>query len=242
MDDGPRDRAAMHVMLEKAVENGVGLLAATSHAAPQEQAFDLNQYRRRLDEANAYCRSRGWSLKLVGGCEILWCDRVPDLLREDKLPTLGETRHILLEFLPDTPLGEMGRAAERICKAGCLPILAHVERYRALRRTLSDPWRFKEDHGLLYQMNCDALLTPRSMMGRRFVRRMLEEKAIDLLASDAHDMARRPVRMKEAWEKAEAEYGRAYAEALVCSGWKIIGQNTDEFTENTDDNMLKREV
>ena len=62
-------------------------------------------------------------------------------------------------------------------------------------------------------------------MERMFVRRMLDEQAIDLLASDAHDTVRRPVRMQQAYAKAKEEYGEEYAEELVTFGWKLIGQD-----------------
>lgn len=221
MDDGPATPKAMHAMLEAAARSSVGLIAATSHAYPQKKEFDWIRYERRLDEANAYCADMGWNLKLIGGCEILYCDRVPDLLRARRLPMLGDSRYVLLEFYPDTPLYEIGHAADRCYKAGCFPIIAHVERYHALYRTLLNPHKFKEDHGMYYQMNCKTLLEPRGFMERMFVKRMMEEQAIDLLASDAHDTTHRPVRMQQAYAKAKEEYGREYAEELVTFGWKM---------------------
>lgn len=225
MDDGPADAKAMHALLESAAKSGIALIAATSHAYPQKKAFELSRYTQRLDEANAYCRAMGWDLRLLGGCEILYCEQVPDMLRAGRLPTLGESQYVLLEFYPDTRLDAIGHAADRCYKAGCLPILAHVERYRALRKTSRDPLQFKEDYGLTYQMNCDTFLKPHGLMERMFVRRMMEEQAIDLLASDAHDTQRRPVRMQQAYAKAEEEYGWEYAKDLVTFGWKLTGDN-----------------
>ena len=221
MDDGPATAQAMHSMLENAVKDGIALIAATPHAYLQKEAFDQARYGQRLEEANAYCRSMGWDLRLISGCEIFYSDRAQDLLREGRLPTLGESRFVLLEFHPNTTLHEIGRAADRCYKAGRFPIIAHVERYRALRRTLVHPMRFKEDHGLFYQMNCGALLRPQGMSGRLFVRRMMEQRAIDLLATDAHDAVRRPVCMRKAYAAAQEKYGREYAQELVTFGWKL---------------------
>ncbi|MBR2942673.1 MAG: hypothetical protein IKB82_04665 [Clostridia bacterium] len=228
MDDGPSAPQAMYAMLDLAVQQGISLIAATSHAYPQERAFDRALYTQRLDEANAYCQSRGWPLTLIGGCEILWCDRAADLLRAGALPMLGNTRHVLLEFFPDTKLHEIARAAEKTYKAGCFPIIAHVERYRALRGTIVNPLRFKEDYGLIYQMNCDTLLAPRTLMERLFVRRMLEEQAIDLVASDAHDTVLRPVRMRQAYEQVKDQYDQAYAEELFTFGARMAVLGEDE--------------
>ena len=226
MDDGPKTPQEMHAMLEAAVKDGVGMIAATPHACVEHRAFDLALYERRIEEAKAYCRSRAWPLDIIGGCEILWCDRAADLLREGRLPMLGQTRYVLLEFYPDAPLHQIARAADRTHNAGCFPIVAHAERYRALRRSVRTALQFKEDHGLLYQMNCDTLISPRGFMQRLYVRRMLEERAIDLLASDAHDTANRPVRMHQAYEKAKKDYGSAYALELVTFGKKLLAGET----------------
>ena len=228
MDDGPARPQEMHAMLDLAVQGGVGLIAATSHADPQKCAFPFERYMQRLDEANAYCRSRGWPLRLISGCEILWCDRVADLLREGALPMLGDTRHVLIEFYPDVSLRQITRAAEVVYKAGCFPIVAHVERYRALRKTLRNPLRFKGEHGLLYQMNCDTLLMPRGIMERLFIRRMMVEQAIDLIASDAHDTVMRPMRMRQAYETVKAKYGPEYAQALVTFGDRLTANSAEE--------------
>ena len=221
MDDGPATPQAMNAMLECAVRDGVGLIAATSHADPRKKEFDWSQYEQRLDEANAYCRAMGWDLKVISGSEILYCDRVADMLRAGRLPTLGHTGYVLLEFYPNTRLDEIGRAADQCYKAGCMPIIAHVERYRALRKTMRHPSQFKEDYGLVYQMNCETLIRPHGLMERLFVRRMMEEQAIDLLASDAHDTVRRPSRMQQAYVKAREEYGKEYAKELVTFGQKL---------------------
>ena len=221
MDDGPARPQDMHAMLDLAVQGGVGLIAASSHAEPQKCAFPLERYMQRLDEANAYCRSRGWPLRLIAGCEILWCDRAADLLREGALPMIGDTRYVLLEFFPDVSPRQIARASDDVYRAGCLPIVAHMERYRALRKTLRNPLQFKEEHGLIYQMNCDALLMPRGIMERLFIRRMMEERVIDLIASDAHDTVMRPVRMRQAYEKVNAQYGSEYAQALVTFGGRL---------------------
>lgn len=221
MDDGPANPQAMHALLASAQKEGIGLIAATSHASPREKEFDRSRYEQRLAEANAYCQSQGWDLRVISGCEILYCDMVADLLRAGRLPTLGNKGYVLLEFYPNARLDEIGRAADKCYKVGCMPIIAHVERYRALRKTRRDPLQFKEDYGLIYQMNCDTFLKPHGLMERMFVRRMMDEQAIDLLASDAHDTQRRPVRMQQAYEKAKAEYGGKYAEELVTLGWKL---------------------
>lgn len=228
MDDGPRDAEAMHALLRQADASGIGLIAATAHAYPERRRFDMEQYHRRLVEAQAYCRKEGLPLQIVGGSEIRYCERVPDLLAIGQLPTLGESRHVLIEFSGDVALEQIGEAADRLYQAGYRPVLAHVERYRVLSRFPRRAVWAREEYGLIYQMNCDTVLSPRGFFERRFVRALLEEQAIDLIATDAHDAIRRPVRMREAFERLSSEYGEAYAQRLTRLGWELLnGKETD---------------
>ena len=82
----------------------------------------------------------------------------------------------------------------------------------------------REEYGLLYQMNCETVVQPRGFIERRFVRKMLEECAVDAIATDAHDVVNRPAHMKDAYRKIAREYGKDYAQQLVCMGWMLMGE------------------
>lgn len=221
MDDGPKTRKRMHAMLEMAVRDGITSIAATSHAYPRTQPFDMDRYLARLEEANRYCREQGWALQLLEGCEIHYCDRVPDLLTAGKLPTLGKSRMVLIEFDPDEDLERICKAADRLYRAGFQPIVAHVERCWSLVRSPRAAMEIREEYGLFFQMNCSTVLYPHGLRERYFIWRMLRAHAIDLVATDAHDTRRRPVCMKAAYEKLCDQYGKRYARRLVRFGRRI---------------------
>ena len=128
LDDGPKTPEQMRALLAQNVQSGISLIFATSHAYPKTRPFELELYRERLDEANAYCESQGWSLRVLSGCEIHYCDSVPDLLTAGRLPALGSSRHVLIEFDHDAALSQIGEAADSLYRAGFQPVLAHVER------------------------------------------------------------------------------------------------------------------
>lgn len=214
IDDGPKTAKQMYAMLELAVKDGVERIAATSHAYPKTQPFDLELYRSRLEEANAYCVRRGWPLRLIEGCEIHYCDSVPDLLVAGKLPTLGGSNYALIEFDDDVEPQQIGLASDRLFRVGFRPVIAHVERCRKLLRSPKRAMELREEYGLIYQMNCETVLLPFDFLERRFVRLMLHAQAIDLIASDAHDTRNRPTCMRETYQELCAQYGRSYARRL----------------------------
>jgi protein-tyrosine phosphatase len=229
LDDGPKTAAEMAALLKQDAEQGIGLVFATSHAYPKMRAFDLALCEKRLHEANAYCKKQGWPLRVVSGCEIHYCSTVADHLTAGRLPTLGHSRSALIEFDPDVSLDSIGEAADALYRAGHTPVLAHVERYRCFVRSPEHALSMREEYGLIYQMNCETVLQPRGFFEQRFVKRMLERRAIDVLATDAHDIARRPVRMREAYQKIAKEQGTDYADLLTSYGWRFVGaEGTDK--------------
>lgn len=215
VDDGPKMPEQMVAMLELAVRNNVVQIAATSHAYPKYEPFDLAKYQERLAEANLYCCQQGWELRLISGCEIHYCSSVPDMLIAGKLPTLGGTRMVLIEFDIGVTVEQIMQAASSLYRVGYQPIVAHVERYRCMVRSARQAMDIREDCGLFLQMNCETVLHPRGFWEKRFVRSMLEAQAIDLVASDAHDTSTRPVLMQNAYCLLAEKYGSAYAHRLT---------------------------
>ncbi len=223
MDDGPKTPGEMHAQLRAAHDDGIALIAATCHAAPAIQPFNLALYQQRLQEANEICRSEGWALQVVQGCEIRYCQRVPDLLQAGLLPTLGGTRYVLLEFAGEASQHSIARAADGLYRRGYWPVIAHVERCRSLVRSPKKAIALREELGLIYQVDCDAVLAPGGIWRQRFMRWMIQEQAIDLLCTDAHDTAERSVRMSEAFRCIEQQ-DTALARKLLETPWRIMNE------------------
>ena len=221
LDDGPKTPEQMRALLAQNVQSGISLIFATSHAYPKTRPFELELYRERLDEANAYCESQGWNLRVLSGCEIHYCDSVPDLLTAGRLPALGSSRHVLIEFDHDAALSQIGEAADSLYRAGFQPVVAHVERYRRIVRSPRRAMEAREEYGLIYQMNCETVLRPAGLWERRFAEKLLNARAVDAIATDAHDTALRPVRMREAYQQIARQYGVRYAGRLVRFGRQL---------------------
>lgn len=223
LDDGPKTVEQMHALLQQDVSSGISLVFATAHAYPRTQPFDLALYRERLEEANAFCKGQGWKMRILPGCEIHYCDSVPDLLAAGRLPALGGSRHVLIEFDLTAALSQIGEAADDLYRAGYHPVIAHVERYRCLARSPRRAMEMHEEYGLVYQMNCETVLRPAGIWQRQFVRSMLAAQAIDAIATDAHDTVLRPAQLRAAYQQIAQEYGADYAERLVHLGQDIAG-------------------
>lgn len=228
VDDGPKTPEQMYALLRQDMEEGIHFVFATAHAYPQRCPFDLTLYRERLSEANDYCRSMGWPLRILPGCEIFYSSAVPDLLACGKLPAMGGSRYVLIEFMPNVSPDRIRDAADSLYRAGYLPIAAHVERYHCLTGAPQKAMDIRDEYGLMYQINGSSVLFPGHFRKRRFVRAMLAARMIDFIATDAHDVIVRPVRMQSVYQKIEREYDEKYAGQLFFAGRKMIEINLGE--------------
>lgn len=222
VDDGPHSEQAMQDLLEQNAQEEISLVFATSHSDPQLRPLDLALYRKRLKEANAYCKKRGLNLRVVPGCEIFYRPSAADLLTEGKLLPLGNSRFVLVEFGELVTIQQLQDAADKLYRVGYSPVFAHVERYRCLKRSPKKAMQLREDYGVTFQMNCHTITNPHGFMEQLFVYRMLKAHAIDVIATDAHDTVHRPACMKAAYQAVANLCSERYVRELTRFGQKLV--------------------
>jgi len=215
LDDGPSDREGMIAMLRAAEADGTSVLAATPHVFRSGMDFDLRLYRERLEEARALCGELGLSIQLMEGAEIRYSPMTLTMLQDGRVPTLGGSEYVLIEFWHDIAWNEVYEAVERLYRYGYIPVIAHVERYRCFVHSPRRALKLREEYDVCCQVNAETILAPQGFFTKRFLSRMLEEEGVDLIASDAHDCLARPTRMRLAHEAIGKTWGRAYADRLM---------------------------
>ena len=226
VDDGAQTFEDAQVMLRKAAEQNVTSVICTSHALPGREIFPLETYRRHLEQEQEWCRQEGLDLQLFEGCEILWDESAPRLLKDGAIPSLCGGHYALVEFFPSSPWEDIRHAALALSIAGYYPVIAHVERYACLRKG----HRIQElsyEYGAILQMNAHTVLTSAKvgLFGDRWPAKVLADGLIDIVASDAHDVEERPCRLGEAYRFIADRYSKGYAEqvcinipGLICEG------------------------
>lgn len=212
LDDGAKTPEIMQEMLWEAHRQGITCIAATPHAAPGFEPFDMARYKERLSEANAFCKENSLPLKVVSGAEVVWTYQTAASFRQGSLPTLGDTDYVLLELWRDISLQAAKDAVHQLIRAGYSPVLAHVERYRCFSWWPKQALRFREETGALMQVNAATLLHPHGPTETHFVHTMLRAQGIDAVATDAHGNPARPINLRQAhdWllQHTDAEYTR----------------------------------
>lgn len=218
IDDGAKTPKIMQAMLQEAHNQGIRTVMATPHAQPGFAPFDMELYQERLAEARQYCCRENLNVQVYSGAEIAWTYQTSLALRQGRVPTLGETDYVLVELWRDVSWQTARDAVNQLTKAGYFPVLAHAERYLAFLLSPKSTIRFCNQTGALLQINADTLLTPRNFLERRFAGILLQEEAIDAVASDAHDCRNRPIHMREAYDWLAVNTDATYAHSVTTLG------------------------
>jgi protein-tyrosine phosphatase len=103
-----------------------------------------------------------------------------------------------------------------------VPIIAHLERYKKL---VGDIKSVDEliSKGAYIQINSEALTD--GFKVRSFAKKLLKERMVQFLATDAHDTKRRAPKLSKAVSYIEKHYGGSYCRELVIDNPERVINN-----------------
>ncbi len=206
VDDGAKDRAETFRMLREAVEDGIRTIICTPHMMPGIYAFPEETFQEHLQEAAEFIRREQLPLRLLRGAEILYTDHVPRMLMEGRIPTMAGSNLLLVEFSPADTLSAITNALQRISGLGYVPVIAHMERYPAIRRK-EQVTEIKNRFRALVQINAGSLIHRQPLLRRRYFDDLFRENLVDFVATDTHALPGRGSCMAEGIKALRRRYG-----------------------------------
>lgn len=214
VDDGAPDMAVALAMARCAVADGVQTTACTPHVYPglYDNTRDgilaaVVQLQQALDREQI-------PLLLTFGADTHLRPDLVDLLRSGAIPTLNNTRYLLLEPPHHVAPPRFASSVFELVAAGYVPVITHPERLTWVERHY-DVFTGLVHSGAWMQITAGSLT---GRFGRRplyWAERMLDEGLVHLLATDSHHIDRRPPLLSEGRAAAARRVGELEAENLV---------------------------
>jgi protein-tyrosine phosphatase len=214
LDDGARDMEESVRMARLAVRDGTRLLVCTPHWVPGLYNVDRSRVLAEVANLNDRLRREGILLKVCAGQEIRLDVSIPSRLAERGLLTINDTgRYVLIE-LPTGPVTPyLDRFLFALQGRGVRPVLSHAERVDFLREDIQRLYRWIVS-GVLIQITAGSLLGQFGPRVRDYCTWLLKHRMVHLVASDAHDLERRPPGLSKARDLVEALGGSDMAVEL----------------------------
>jgi protein-tyrosine phosphatase len=211
LDDGPESFEISFAMAEMAIEDGISHVIATPHAN-SSYPFVPELVKKRRDEIQAAFDGR---LILATGCDFhLSFENLQDIRHDPTRYTLNQKNYLLVEFADFSIPASLDQALHEFRLSGLIPVITHPERNPLIRAQPERLFRW-------LRQGCYAQLTAQSLWGKFgksaeiVSEEWLQAGAVHFLASDAHNITTRPLRLKETFDLVASKHGEALAQALL---------------------------
>jgi protein-tyrosine phosphatase len=211
LDDGPKLLEDSLAMAEDAIADGITHVVATPHCSSQF-LFDFAAVQAKRDALAEKLHGR---LKLATGCDFHLNHENLLAIRKHPEPfCINQKDYLLVEFNEFSIPLAMDQTLHELQLAGLRPIITHPERNPILR---SQPDR------LLHwvRLGCFAQITAGSLSGvfgpgaKEDAWNWLTRGLIHFVSSDAHNTARRPLKLRFAYDSIAEQLGEETARALL---------------------------
>lgn len=210
LDDGPETLETSLAMAEAAIADGITHVVATPHAN-DFFPFEPELIHKRRDELQERLGDR---LQLTTGCDFHMSFENLQAVQSDPARfTINQKNYLLVEFADFAIPPSMDNALKEMRMKGLRPIITHPERNPILvqNRARLNAW---VQEGCLAQVTAGSLLGRFGQRAQKAAEAWLDEGAIHFVASDAHNLASRPLQLRPAFEAVAKRQGEAMARAL----------------------------
>ena len=216
LDDGASNLSVSLQMAKASVDQGVEVAACTPHILPGLYHNSGSAIRQATLDLQAALDAEGIPLRLVAGADVHMCPDFVAGLQSGRLLTISNTRYVLVEPPHHTAPPQLEDFFFNLAVAGYVPVLTHPERlswvpsrYDAIKRMVrAGTWMQLTAGSFAGAFGRDALY---------WAERMLDEGYVHFIATDAHDVERRPPDLARGRERVAKRVGAEEAQHLVVT-------------------------
>ncbi len=216
VDDGARDLDMAIQMLYAAKNEGVNAMILTPHF---NSPFYYNQnVKENYEILKEYISSHEIDFSLYLGNEIYLSEEDFEAIITGQVNTMALSRYLLLElpFHQFYPFHEM--MMHDLQEKGFRIILAHVERYQVFE---NKPQMLQEfvNNGIYCQISSNYIMNKKT---RKRALKLIKNGLIHLVASDGHNLDKRPPAMKMAYDIIYKAFNREWAQLLFVENPELL--------------------
>lgn len=220
-DDGSESMPESIALLKRDRDEGAYAVFATPHYGRENNNYvpDAAGVMRVFEHLKERAAEAVPEVKLYLGTEWYCAWDLGDRIHRREAFRMNETDYILTEFLEygsvHEPYEKIRENLLELKKRGFRPILAHPERYGALKE---DRERVRElwENGILMQVNAFDLELNSQARTRELAQWMAKERMISFIGSDMHGLPpKRTPKMKEGIRWLYEHTDEAYADAVA---------------------------
>ena len=226
IDDGATDLDMALQMARIAADDGIHTIACTPHIYPGMYDNNADGIRAAIAAFQAELDHRGIALRLVEGADVHLDLNLVGGIRAGRVPTLAGSRYLLLEPTHHVAPPRFEYTVFQLMVAGYVPVITHPERLSWIEGHYGVFQRLVKG-GAWMQITAGSTTGRFGKRPRYWADRMLDERLVHILATDAHHPRRRPPLLAEGRDAAARRVGEQEATHMVLTRPQGIVDNVE---------------
>jgi protein-tyrosine phosphatase len=229
VDDGADSLETALEMLRRGVAEGIGTAVLTPHLHPEDGPPQEELHRERFGELQEAVRQAGLPIEIRLGAEISFRFGLAEVAGWPSGTLVGGGRFALVD-LPPGPLSPgLEQGFFELRTSGFRPILAHPERQRHLAKQPERIARLRQQE-VLMQIDAGSLTGQFGTRAQQTAEGMVRRGWAEFVASDAHDLEKRPFSLVAARGRVEKLSGSGEVRRLMVDnpGRVVRGEEVEQ--------------
>ena len=232
VDDGARNMEESLWMLNKEYQEGVRHVILTPHFRYDMFEPHMNNVTRQFMQLRRAAMNIGdEGMRLYLGCELHSSMDMVECLKKGRRLTLAGSRYVLVEFSNGDEKNYIEERVRSLLMNGFIPIIAHVERYKATRNDIGFLTELK-DMGAHIQVNADTISGQDGFGAKTFARKVMKHGLLDFVGSDGHRKTERIPEIGKCVAKMEKTMGSENVKMNFIKNNRIITGSRRKEMEN----------
>lgn len=225
VDDGSKSVEETFMLIKEADRAGITDIILTPHYIVNSYEQNANTLILLKDKLQQILDKDKINVKLHIGMEVYITDNLIDLLKQNKLLTLANSKYLLMELPLNTHVQYEDIIIFKLIENNIVPIIAHPERYKFIQE---NPDKVEEliESGCLMQSNIGSILGIYGNHAKQTVKYLLKKDLIHFLGTDTHRKNTIYPLLKKATKKIEKIIGKEKTEELIKINPQKILNNT----------------
>ena len=226
VDDGSESVEETFNLIKEAKSVGFDSIISTSHYIEKYYEVGVEERCKWINALSEALKKESIDMNLYLGNEVYFSENIIQLLKENKIAKINNSRYMLFEFAMNVKPINVYDVLYEMLQNKIVPVLAHPERYSFVQK---DPSFIYEliDAGVLMQVNYASIIGWYGKKAEILAKKFLESNMISFLGSDVHKQRTIYQKIPEILKKIEDIIGKEKLDNLTTINPKRALQNED---------------
>lgn len=185
VDDGCRNIIESLTNIKLAEEAGFTDIILTPHFIEKSYDNSYNDIKPKVEDLQEAVNKNQINIKLHQGNEAYFADNLAELIENNTIAKLAESKYVLFELPLRTKVLNAEDVIYKIKAAGYVPVLAHPERYAFIQKCPNEIKNFVAK-GVLIQCNYGSVIGQYGKDAKKTLIKLLKQNLVHFLGTDTH--------------------------------------------------------